>query len=155
MSRECHYWLMKSEPNAYSIDDLEKDGVTHWDGVRNYQARNFMRDEMKRGDRAFFYHSNADPSGVAGVIEVWREAYPDSTAWDRHSKYFDPKSTKEEPRWFMVDVKFVEKFPRLIPLSELKQDPALSGLMVLQKGSRLSIQPISAEHFHRICQLGR
>ena len=114
------YWLMKSEPDVFGIEHLRAKGVEHWDGVRNYQARNFMRDEMKVGDLILFHHSNAKPPGVAGVARVVREAYPDHTSWDPESYYFDPKSTPEQPRWFMVDVGYVETFPTFLPLDELR-----------------------------------
>lgn len=148
------YWLMKSEPDVYSIDRLGKDGSTSWEGVRNYQARNFMM-EMKKGDRVLFYHSNAEPPGVAGVAEVVREAYADTAAFDPESHYYDEASTPEKPRWFMVDVGFVEKFPAVLPLPELKDDPALEGMEVLRKGSRLSVQAVSKEHFDRVLKVGR
>jgi len=153
MPSKRRYWLMKSEPNGYSIDDLARDKTAPWDGVRNYQARNFMRDEMKVGDRVLFYHSNADPSGVAGIAEVCKESHPDSTAFESKSKYYDPKSSRDKPRWFLVDVKFVEKFPAILPLATLKADPPLSGMMVTRTGARLSIQPVSKEHFERVRQL--
>jgi predicted RNA-binding protein with PUA-like domain len=146
-------WLMKSEPGAYSIDDLERDGETHWDGVRNYQARNLMR-EMEEGDAVLFYHSNANPPGVVGIARVCREAHPDHTSWDPNSRYFDPKSSPEEPRWWMVDIAFVEKLPRVVPLSELKADPALEGMVVTGK-SRLSVQPVEQQHFDRVVALAR
>ena len=148
------YWLVKSEPDVYSIGDLEKDGSTSWEGVRNYQARNFMQ-EMKKGDRLLFYHSNAEPPGVAGIAEVVREAYPDAFAWDPKSKYHDPASTPEKPRWFMVDVGFVERFATFVPLPLLKDRPELEGMEVLRKGSRLSVQPVSKEHFELVVKLGR
>jgi predicted RNA-binding protein with PUA-like domain len=150
-----NYWLMKSEPTTYSIDDLaaEPGKTTCWDGVRNYQARNFMRDEMKVGDAVLFYHSNAKPPGVAGIAKVVKESYPDFTAFDRKSKYFDPKSKQESPRWFMVDIKLVKKFKRVLPLDELKQIKALDGMVLLQKGSRLSVQPVSKKHFDTITEL--
>ncbi len=151
---EKQYWLMKSEPDAYSIDDLEKDGKECWDGIRNYQARNFMMKDMQIGDEVLFYHSNAKPPGVAGLARVCSEAYPDHTAWDPESKYFDSRSTPEKPLWFMVDLAFVKKFPRIISLSELKENPALAGMMVIKKGMRLSIQPVSEEHFTIICMMG-
>jgi len=144
-----NYWLMKSEPEVFGIDDLARKGQEHWDGVRNYQARNFMR-EMRVGDKVFFYHSNAKPSGIAGVAEVSREAYPDFTAWDPHSKYADPASTPDKPRWFMVDVKFVRKLKRVIPLEELKTHPALQEMPLLQRGSRLSVQPVTREQWEYI-----
>jgi predicted RNA-binding protein with PUA-like domain len=148
------YWLMKSEPDVYSIEQLEKDGSTSWEGVRNYQARNFMM-EMKKGDRVLFYHSNAEPPGVAGVAEVVREAYPDTAAFDSKSDYYDEKSTPENPRWFMVDVGFVERFPAVLPLPELKDEPALEGMEVLRKGTRLSVTAVSEEHFDRVLKMGR
>lgn len=138
---------MKSEPLSYSIDDLEKEKKTGWEGVRNYQARNFMRDKMKVGDLALFYHSNAKPSGIAGICRVSKTGLPDHTSWNPKSKYFDPKSSQENPRWIMVEVEFVEKFSRIIPLSELRDNKNLEGLQLLHKGSRLSILPISADHF--------
>jgi len=141
------YWLVKSEPDTYSIDDLARDGRTGWDGVRNYRARNFMRDEMRTGELVLFYHSNADPPGVAGIARVCREAHPDPTAFDRRSKYYDPKSAEDEPRWWMVDVEFVEKFPRVVGLPELKDDPRLADMMVTQRGVRLSVQPVEKKHF--------
>jgi predicted RNA-binding protein with PUA-like domain len=149
------YWLMKSEPTTYSIDDLEREGVSHWEGVRNYQARNFMMNEMEVGDLALFYHSNATPPGVVGVCRIHSKPYPDHTAFDKKSNYFDPKSTKEKPRWFMVDVSYVKTYPRPIPLSELREQKELEGMVLLQKGSRLSIQPVSKEHFSFIENLGK
>lgn len=137
---------MKSEPDAYSIDDLAADGTTHWDGVRNYQARNLMRDEMKVGDRVLYYHSQLRPPGVVGVAEVVKEAYPDHTAWDPDSHYFDPKSTPEEPRWFMVDIRFVHKFPRMVSIDELKEYPELSDMVLLNR-SRLSVQPVTPDQY--------
>ena len=144
---------MKSEPDVFSIDDLEAAGSTHWDGVRNYQARNFMRDGMKVGDRVLFYHSNATPPGVAGVAEVCREGYPDFTAWDPNDKHFDPKTDPEAPRWMMVDIAFVNKFPELVPLQALKDDPALADMLVVQRGQRLSVQPVEKEHFDEVLRL--
>ena len=149
-----NYWLMKSEPGVYSIDDLKRDGQTCWDGVRNYQARNFMRDGMAVGDRVLFYHSNAEPMGVAGVAEVCRAAYPDHTAWDPADPHYDPASRQESPTWLMVDIAYVATFPRLVSLADIKADPALAGMVVAQKGSRLSVQPVSEEHFRRVCELG-
>ncbi len=141
-----HYWLMKSEPGNYSIDDLERDGSTHWDGVRSYQARNLMRDEMTVGDRVLFYHSNAKPPGVVGIAEVVREAYPDHTQFDPDDGHFDPKSDPDDPRWVMVDISFVEKLPRLVGLPELKEYPELADMVLLNR-SRLSVQPVSRDHF--------
>ena len=150
------YWLMKTEPGTFSIDDLKKSPkqTTHWDGVRNYQARNLMRDEMKVGDEVLFYHSVTDPS-VVGVAKVVREGYPDHTAWDKKSKYFDAKSSKDDPRWFMVDIKFAEKFKRPIPLPELRDIKGLEKMMLLKKGARLSVQPVSAAEFKIITKLGK
>ena len=145
-------WLMKSEPDVYSIDDLERDGSECWEGVRNYQARNFMR-EMAEGDLAIFYHSNAKPPGAAGVCRICRTAYPDSTQFDKKSQYYDSKSKKEDPRWSMVDVEFVEKFAAPISLQTLKDDPALEGMRVTQKGSRLSVQPVDKAHFKRVLKM--
>lgn len=147
------YWLFKSEPNAYSIEDLEKEKSTSWDGVRNYQARNFMRDQMKVGDMGLFYHSNAKPPGVVGICKVCKEAHQDHTAFDEKSRYYDPKSSLEKPTWMMVDVQFIKKFSRLIPLEELKEIPGLEGMVLLQKGSRLSIQPVEKKHFNLITKL--
>ncbi len=135
------YWLMKSEPEAYGIDELARDGVTAWWGVRNYQARNFMRDQMRVGDRGFFYHSNCAEPGIVGIIEVCAPAYPDATQFDRKHKYFDPKSTPENPRWLNVDVKLVKK-TRLVSLSELRNHKPLANMRVLAKGNRLSITPV-------------
>lgn len=148
------YWLMKSEPNTYSIDDLLKDKTTQWEGIRNYQARNFMRDQMTIGDKVLFYHSNAKPPGVAGLAAVSRLAYPDHFAWNPESDYFDPKSTPEDPIWMMVDVKFVKKFSNFISLDSIKLDPYLQDMMVIKRGARLSIQPISQENYNYISQLG-
>ena len=148
------YWLLKSEPTTYSIDNLKHLKQDHWEGVRNYQARNFMRDEMKVGDLVLFYHSNATPPGVVGVAKVCREAHPDFTAWDPESKYFDPKASPGNPRWMMVDVEFVEKFPRLISLEELRGCTELKEMVLLQKGSRLSVQPATKKEFEYIRNLG-
>ena len=152
-SRGRKLWLMKSEPSDYSIEDLERDGSAHWDGVRNYQARNFMR-EMAEGDLAIFYHSNTEPPGAVGICRICREAYPDHTQFDKKSKYHDPKSKKDEPRWWMVDVAFVERFREAVPLQTMKEDPDLEGMRVTQKGSRLSVQPVEKVHFKRVLKLG-
>jgi len=152
--RARKYWLMKSEPAVYSIDDLKDDVHTGWDSVRNYQARNFMRDEMKEDDLVLYYHSNASPPGVAGVARVSREAHPDPTQFDPKSKYHDPKSTPEAPRWMMVDVAFVEKFPALVPLDALKAaEPQLDGMLVIKRGQRLSVQPVEKKHFARVLKM--
>ena len=150
-----NYWLMKSEPDVFGIDDLRArpNQIEPWDGVRNYQARNMMRDEMKIGDRIFFYHSNAQPSGIVGTMTVAREGYPDLTAQNPESDYFDPKANTENPRWFQIDVKFEQKFARLIPLSELKEICELDGMLLLAKGSRLSITPVSKTHWDIILEL--
>jgi len=146
------FWLMKSEPDVYSIDDLGRDGTESWEGVRNYQARNFMRD-MAKGDLVIFYHSNAKPPGAAGVCRISREAYPDDTQFNKKSNYYDPKSKKDDPRWSMVDVEFVEKFDEVVSLQTMKGDPALEGMRVTQKGSRLSVQPVEKKHFKRVLKI--
>ena len=150
--RATKHWLMKSEPDVYSIDDLERDGRESWEGVRNYQARNFMR-EMVEGDLVIFYHSNAKPPGAAGVGRICRQAYPDDTQFNKKSKYYDAKSKKEDPRWSLVDVEFVEKFGEPVSLQALKDDPALEGMRVTQKGSRLSVQPVDKGHFKRVLKM--
>ncbi len=147
------YWLMKSEPTTYSIDDLKHDQKTSWEGVRNYQARNFMRDQMKVGDLVLFYHSNAEPPGVAGIARVCASAHPDTAAWNPKSKYFDPKASPENPIWVMVDIEFVEKFSRLVSLEELKKTKGLESMRVIQKGSRLSVQPVEKGEFERVRKL--
>jgi predicted RNA-binding protein with PUA-like domain len=147
------YWLMKSEPSCYSIDDLKRDKITHWDGVRNYQARNMMRDQMKCKDQVFFYHSNAKPTGIVGIAEVVKEGYHDFTAMDPNSDHPDPKSTEENPRWHMVDVKFKRKFKEIITLAELKDYAPLQQMRLLQKGNRLSVMPVQAKEWEFILQL--
>ena len=149
------YWLMKTEPDVFSIDDLKSQKTTPWEGVRNYQARNFMRDEMKKGDMVLIYHSNAKPPGVAGIGVVSKEAFPDHFSWDKKSKYFDPKSTKENPRWVMVEVKFKKKFKELISLSEIKETKDLEDMLILKKGNRLSITPVEKKHFDRIIEMNK
>ena len=147
---------MKTEPDVFGIDDLKQrpHQTEHWDGIRNYQARNMMRDDMKKGDQIFFYHSNAVPIGIVGVMKVVREAYPDFTAQNPDSKYYDPKSTSDNPRWFMVDVKFVRKFKRVITLDELKQHAdALGDMALLRKGNRLSINPVTKKQWDYILAL--
>ena len=146
------YWLMKSEPDVFSIDDLEAapQKTEHWDGVRNYQARNMMRDQMKKGDLIFFYHSSCKRPGIVGIAQVVREGYPDDTAFDPASRYYDPKSDPDNPRWYRVDVKFKRKLKRILSLEELKTMPELEGMPLLQKGSRLSIMPVTAEHWEAI-----
>ena len=147
-------WLMKSEPEVFSIEDLRRERRTSWEGVRNYQARNFMRDEMKVGDRVFYYHSNADPTGIAGLARVARTAYPDPSARDPESDYFDPKASDEDPRWYMVDIEFEDAFPRVITLDELRREPGLEKMLVINK-SRLSVQPVTAEEMKIVTRLGR
>ena len=147
------YWLMKSEPDAYSIDDLERDGREPWDGIRNYQARNMMRDDMKIGDEVFFYHSNCKEPGIVGIMKVASEPYPDPTQFDKKSKYFDAKSPKDNPRWCLVDVEFVRKLDRNITLSEIKAAKGLDGLILTRKGNRLSIMPVSKKQWDFIVKL--
>jgi len=149
------YWLMKVEPSAYSIDDLARDGSTSWEGVRNYQARNFIRDEMQVGDGVLFYASNADPSGVTGLAEIARAAYPDAFAWKKGHTYFDAASTPEKPLWYAVDIRFVERFPGIVSLETLKSTPGLEEMVVTKKGSRLSIQPVTKREFEIVTKLGR
>lgn len=149
--RERKYWLMKSEPHVYSIDDLKRDKNEIWEGVRNYQARNFMRD-MAVGDLALFYHSNAKPPGVAGICKISKEAYPDPTQFDKKSDYFDPKSSKDDPRWSLVEVAFVEAFSELIPLDALKAEKKLDGMLVTKRG-RLSVQPVDKVHFAHVLEM--
>ncbi|MGB3462745.1 EVE domain-containing protein [Rhodanobacter lindaniclasticus] len=148
-----NHWLMKSEPDAFSIDDLRRKKREAWDGVRNYQARNFMRDGMRPGDQVFFYHSNCAVPGIVGIAEVATDAYPDPSQFDPKSKYFDPGSSRDNPRWMLVDVKFVKKLKRTISLDELKSDPALDGMALLRKGNRLSVMPVEAAHWRHILTL--
>lgn len=143
---------MKTEPTTYSIDDLARQGVTPWEGVRNYQARNFMRDSMHVGDAVFLYHSNTSIPGIVGLGEVASEAYPDYFAWDPDSKYWDPRSTPENPVWYMVDIQFHRKLPSVVSLHTLKKDARLNGMMVVQKGSRLSVQPVTPDDFEYIME---
>lgn len=149
------YWLMKSEPGCFSVDDLaaRPDSTTPWDGVRNYQARNFMRDDMKAGDRVLFYHSNCEEPGVAGLAEIACEAYADYTAFNPSEKHYDPKSVPEKPVWMMVDVKLVDKFDRVVTLKEIKADDRLSGMELVRKGSRLSVQPVSENEYKTILRM--
>ena len=137
-----NYWLFKSEPTTYGIDHLAKDKVTAWTGVRNFQARNFMRDGMKVGDRGFFYHSSCEVPGIAGIVEIAKGAYPDETQFDRKSRYYDDAATKEAPRWFNVDLKFLKK-TRVVSIAELRAHKALAKLQILQRGNRLSITPVT------------
>jgi predicted RNA-binding protein with PUA-like domain len=152
-ARSCAYWLMKSEPDVFSIGDLRRKKLSPWDGVRNYGARNNMQ-KMAVGDMVIFYHSNGKPSGAAGVARVCKLAYPDYTAVDKSHKYYDPRASAEKNPWEMVDVEFVEEFGRLVPLEELKQDPALSSMVLFSQG-RLSVQPVDSACFAHIVELGR
>ncbi|MDP0501603.1 MAG: EVE domain-containing protein [Verrucomicrobiota bacterium JB022] len=147
---------MKSEPDVFSLDDLKAKpgGKSGWDGVRNYQARNFMRDEMKQGDRVLFYHSSTQPPGVAGLAEiVSKEAYPDPSQFDAKSDYHDPKATQEKPRWMQVDVAYRAHLPEFVTLEQIKADEELKEMLVAQRGQRLSIQPVEPAHFQRICEM--
>jgi predicted RNA-binding protein with PUA-like domain len=150
-----NYWLMKTEPGTYSIDSLAAmtDRTDRWEGIRNYQARNMLRNDMKKGDLAFIYHSSCVRIGIAGIIKIVRAAYPDATAFDPNIKYFDAKSDPDNPRWFMVDVCLVRKFSRIITLQELKQEKNLQGMRVLARGNRLSIMPVESEHWQYIIRL--
>ena len=150
MKAGSKHWLMKSEPDAFSIDDLKRKGQEAWDGVRNYQARNFMRDGMRVGDKVFFYHSNCDEPGIVGVAEVATDAYPDPSQFDPKSKYFDAASSRDNPRWMLVEVKFVKKLKRTITLKELQADPALADMPLVRKGNRLSVMPVGAAEWKHI-----
>lgn len=155
MAKQKNYWLLKSEPESFSIQDLEKapKKTTFWDGVRNYQARNYLRDSIKNGDMVFFYHSNADPPGIVGVAEVVKEGYPDHTAFDPKDHHYDPKSNPKNPTWYMVDIKHVKTFKRVIGLDELRDVSALKNMVLLQKGSRLSVQPVTSKEWETISEL--
>ncbi len=146
-------WLMKSEPDTYPFEQLEKEGRTMWDGVRNYQARNYMRDDMRVGDEVLFYHSSTKVPGVVGVARVASEPYPDPTQFDESSDYYDPKATEAEPRWYLVDIEPVERLPRLVSLQEMKDDPALEGMLLLKRGNRLSVMPVEPQHAARVREL--
>jgi len=148
------YWLMKSEPSAYSIDDLARDGREIWDGVRNYQARNYLR-EMQEGDLAFFYHSNAKPPGVVGLMRITKSGVVDPTQFDPESRYYDPKSTPENPRWQTVEVEFVEKFPRMVSLAELREHFTIEELPLLKRGYRLSVMPVEGEVAEKLLALAK
>jgi predicted RNA-binding protein with PUA-like domain len=151
------YWLMKSEPDVFSINDLKesKNQTTFWDGVRNYQARNFMRDEMKKGDKVLFYHSNTKPPAAAGVCEVVKEGYPDFTAFDPEDKHYDPKSKESEPSWYMVDIKLKNIFKNPVPLDEIKNNPKLKEMKLVQRGNRLSVMPVTKQEFEEIVKMGK
>lgn len=154
MARAKRFWLMKSEPSVYAIADLKRDGATCWDGVRNYQARNFMRDDMRIGDGVLFYHSNAKPMGIYGLAEVVREAYPDDSAFDPADPHYDPKSDPDKPTWMMVDIGYVGTFKAPVTLETLKRTPGLEAMRVIQRGSRLSVQPVTPEEWDIIMGLG-
>jgi predicted RNA-binding protein with PUA-like domain len=145
------YWLMKNEPECYSLEDLKRDGSYTWDGVRNYQARNLMR-QMEVGDLVLYYYSNANPSGVAGIAKVVKAPYPDPSQFNKKSEYYDAKATKEDPRWTAVDVAFVAQFKDVISLAELKLDPFYADMLVTKKGMRLSVQPVQEKHYKRLCK---
>ncbi|MBX9586062.1 MAG: EVE domain-containing protein [Gammaproteobacteria bacterium] len=149
------YWLFKSEPSCFSVDDLAKrpNQITGWDGVRNYQARNMMRDDMKEGDQGFFYHSSCDEPGIVGLVQIVKSFYPDDTQFDPDSDHFDPKSSPADPRWGMVDVKLLKKFDRVLTLGELRDHPHLSSMVILRKGNRLSVTPIASEEYRVICSI--
>ena len=149
------YWLVKSEPDVYSIEDLARDGKTMWDGVRNYQARNLMRDDMQVGDPVLFYHSNAKPMCIAGEAVVASEAYPDPTAFDKKDKHYDPKSKKDEPTWMLVDVEHVETYAVPLARDELAAEPALADMMLLRRGSRLSVQPVTKKEFDAVRRMAK
>lgn len=150
-----NYWLMKSEPAVFSIHDLQRKGREPWDGVRNYQARNFMRDAMQSGDLVLFYHSNAEPPGVAGIARIAGPARPDPTAFDPHSNHFDHSSSPAQPRWWLVDVEYVEAFPHLVSLAELRAQEELQDMQLLRPGNRLSVMPVRPEEFAHIIRIGR
>ncbi len=149
------YWLMKSEPHVYPYEQLVADGSTHWDGVRNYQARNMMRDDMKEGDLVLFYHSNFKPPHVAGIARVCKEGYPDFTAQDPNSKYFDSKATPDNPRWMMVDIEPVMQLEQIIPLEDIRNNPECEGMLLIRKGQRLSVQPVEEEHFLAVLRMAK
>ncbi|MFC2135172.1 EVE domain-containing protein [Bacteroidota bacterium] len=151
------YWLMKTEPSCFSIDDLakSKNKTTHWDGVRNYQARNMLRDDIKKGDKVLFYNSNADPNAVAGVCSVVKESYPDFTAFDPEEKHYDPKSNKDEPTWFMVDIKLEEKFENPVTLKDIKANSKLKDMKLVQLGNRLSVMPVTKSEFNEIIKMSK
>lgn len=146
-------WLMKSEPDCYSIDDLEREGVNMWEGCRNYTVRNYFRDEMKVGDKAFFYHSSCEQPGVVGIMEIASEAYPDPTQFDPASEYYDPKSPRDNPRWLLRDVRFVRRLKRLVPLSQLRETPGLEDMLLLRRGQRLSVLPVTEPEWETVLRL--
>ena len=149
------YWLMKSEPDEFSLDDLKTVKKEAWSGVRNYQARNFMRDDMKKGDLVLFYHSSTRPPGIVGLAEVSKEAFPDDSAFNKKSQYFDPKSNPKKPRWYMVEIKYLKHFKNIITLDELKKEKALKDMIVTQKGNRLSITPVKKSEYDHILKMAK
>lgn len=151
------YWLVKSEPSVFSIEDLikSKNKTTHWDGVRNYQARNFMRDQMKKGDEVLFYYSSSDPKAVVGVCEIVKEGYPDHTQFDPDDKHFFPSADPKNPIWYMVDIKFKNKFKKQVTLEEIKSNPKLKKMRLIQRGNRLSVMPVEKNEFEEIVKMGR
>ncbi len=151
------YWLIKSEPDVFSIDDLlkQKNQTTFWDGVRNFQARNYLRDEMKSGDGVLFYHSNSEPNYIAGICEVVKEGYPDHTQFDPSSSHFFPQSDPKNPTWFMVDIKFVKKFSHNVSLDEVRQNPKLKDMKLIQRGNRLSVMPVTKDEWDEIIKMGK
>ena len=153
----ARFWLLKSEPDCFSIDDLAAapKKTTCWSGVRNYQARNFMRDDMRTGDGVLFYHSSADPPAIVGTAKIVRESYADHTAWDPQDDHYDPKASADNPIWQMVDIRFESKFPRPLPISELRAVPALAKMELLRKGSRLSVQPVTKAEFDAVLKLAK
>lgn len=150
------YWLLKSEPSTFSIEDLinSKEQTTFWNGVRNYQARNYIRDEIKSGDKAIFYHSNINPPSAVGICEIIKNGYPDFTAFDKKSEYYDPKSSRENPIWYMMDVKFIKRFKNPTTINDIKTNPKLKNMILLKKGNRLSVFPISKNEFEEIVRMG-
>lgn len=150
-----NYWLVKSEPEEFSISELRKKKTTGWEGVRNFLARNYMRDLMKKGDLVFFYHSNAEPSGIAGIARVSQESHPDPSQFERHSDYYDPKSKRDNPTWMMVELEFVEEFPRLVPLEVLKAEKSLADMPLVKKGTRLSVMPVKPAEWEAVLKIAR
>jgi predicted RNA-binding protein with PUA-like domain len=153
-SADRRFWLFKSEPGTYSFAHLQRDRRTGWGGVRNFQARNLLRDEIAVGDGVLFYHSSAEPPGVAGIARVVRAGHPDPTQFDARSEYFDPEASRDAPRWFQVEIEAQAPLPRLLPLAELRRDPALAKMVLLQRGARLSVQPVRPEEWRRILEVG-
>ncbi len=152
-----NYWLVKSEPAVFSIDDLakEKDQTTYWDGVRNYQARNFLRDDFKTGDKVIFYHSNSEPPAAVGICEVVKEGYPDFTAFDPESAHYDPKSKKDAPAWMMVDIKLIKIFASPVSITKMKENKKLAKMLLLRPGNRLSVMPVTKDEYNEIIGMGR